>query len=160
MPTKQQKIKEIQQACTLVAQRTKEEPGLGIEECLRRDMQEGCTFSAFLLNKEFSSEGKLFDLKFEESGSFKDNTYKNGLGIFYDVYKIIGQPASLSRILNVLGEDYYANKGGIWKITGTIYEARMHYICSWKRKNKNGTNCHLDGQDEETVNALYELIIK
>lgn len=78
--------------------------------------------------------------------------------------EIIWHPVSLARVLNALGEEHCYWSEWIYKfdqvISAFVPEWAMIEVCNRNLLNKDWSDCMLQDQEEETIEALYNIICK
>ena len=91
-----------------------------------------------------------------------------------DCYNIIWHPISLARVLSALDKlNWSHNQSWYVYFQWEIYHQELYddwdrydysmyrkHISSRKLLNEDNTECYLDGQDEQTIKSIYNIIIK
>ena len=97
---------------------------------------------------------------FTSSGTFK-KIYREE-----NIDKIIWHPVSLARVLNALGDTYWYDWHRWWIVHYELWHNSLDYTQSfdywiWRNlRNEDWSDCMLDSQSEETIEALYNIICK
>ncbi len=163
-PTEKQINEAVQKACVLAWWRTAEEPDLGIEVCLEKELKKVSKFKAtFPKISQYGDGGESteWDVIFyvdEEAGRY--DCEHNTVNIFReDIVEIEGQPPELKRILNIF--NVWAEKSIIQCSPCSCVEEEEEEIQRAKNKKILGVwNMREDffGQSIETKRVIFSLI--